>query len=85
MGIPISIKDLYGVSGYKTYAGTPSALPIKWEVEGPIVKNTQKQCALITGKPIQLNLLSGDLELILTGELPIKPMGLKKSSCSWWF
>ncbi len=43
MGIPISVKDLFGVNGYKTYAGTPKALPIKWEKEGPIIKNTQKQ------------------------------------------
>ena len=26
-GMPVSIKDLYGVSGYPTFAGTPKALP----------------------------------------------------------
>ena len=26
-GIPVSVKDLYGVAGYQTFAGSPAALP----------------------------------------------------------
>lgn len=49
-GIPISIKDLYGVSGYPTYAGTPKALPDKWESEGPVVAALRHGLAPIAGK-----------------------------------
>ena len=49
-GIPISVKDLYGVDKYKTRAGTPRELPKKWERQGPIIKNLEHNNALITGK-----------------------------------
>ena len=49
-GIPVSIKDLYGVSGYPTFAGTPKALPEKWESEGPVVAALRHGLAPITGK-----------------------------------
>ena len=49
-GIPVSIKDLYGVSGYPTFAGTPKALPRKWEVEGPVVAALRHGLAPVTGK-----------------------------------
>jgi aspartyl-tRNA(Asn)/glutamyl-tRNA(Gln) amidotransferase subunit A len=77
MGIPISIKDLYGVNGYKTYAGTPSALPIKWEAEGPVVKSTQKQCALITGKTHTVEFAFGGLGINPHWGTPINPWDSK--------
>lgn len=49
-GMPISIKDLYGVSGYPTFAGTPKALPEKWQTEGPVVGALRHGLAAITGK-----------------------------------
>jgi aspartyl-tRNA(Asn)/glutamyl-tRNA(Gln) amidotransferase subunit A len=49
-GIPVSIKDLYGVSGYPTFAGTPRALPEKWETEGPVVSALRRGLATIPGK-----------------------------------
>jgi len=49
-GIPVSIKDLYGVSGYPTFAGTPRALPEKWETEGPVVTALRRGLATIPGK-----------------------------------
>ncbi len=49
-GIPVSVKDLYGVSGYRTCAGTPAALPDKWETEGPVVKSLRRSLAPISGK-----------------------------------
>lgn len=49
-GIPVSIKDLYGVSGYPTFAGTPKALPEKWEIEGPVVTALRRGLAPVTGK-----------------------------------
>ncbi len=49
-GIPVSIKDLYGVSGYPTFAGTPKALPEKWEAEGPVVTALRHGLAPVSGK-----------------------------------
>ena len=30
MGLPVSIKDIYGVASMPTFAGTPKELPCKW-------------------------------------------------------
>lgn len=49
-GIPVSIKDLYGVSGYPTFAGTPRPLPAKWQTEGPVVQALRRGLAPVTGK-----------------------------------
>lgn len=49
-GMPVSVKDLYGVSGYPTFAGTPKALPEKWQSEGPVVGALRHGLAAITGK-----------------------------------
>ena len=37
-GIPVAVKDLYGVAGYPTFAGCPRELPDKWRSEGPVVR-----------------------------------------------
>ena len=50
LGVPVSIKDLYGVNGYKTRAGTPKSSPNKWEVQGPIINTPNIHHSLITGK-----------------------------------
>jgi len=49
-GIPVSVKDLYGVSGYPTFAGTPKPLAGKWQVEGPVVQALRRGLAPVTGK-----------------------------------
>ncbi len=49
-GIPVSVKDLYGVSGYPTFAGAASQLSAKWEAEGPVVRALRQTLAPVTGK-----------------------------------
>ena len=49
-GIPVSIKDLYGVRGLPTFAGSPRRLPAAWECEGPLVAGLTGQHAVIAGK-----------------------------------
>jgi len=49
-GIPMSVKDLYGVNGWPTFAGTPKALPKNWEQEGPVIAALRTQLAVLTGK-----------------------------------
>jgi aspartyl-tRNA(Asn)/glutamyl-tRNA(Gln) amidotransferase subunit A len=49
-GIPISIKDLFAVSGFATYAGSPKRLPPKFEIDGPVVAALRRQLATVMGK-----------------------------------
>ncbi len=49
-GIPTSLKDLFAVAGFATYAGTPKRLPPKFEIEGPVVVSLRRQLATMMGK-----------------------------------
>lgn len=49
-GIPLSVKDIYGVPGYATYAGTTMSLPDKWVRAGPVVQRCLDGFAIVTGK-----------------------------------
>jgi len=49
-GIPVSVKDLYGLSGYPTFAGCSHELPKKWQTEGPVVRALRHQLATVPGK-----------------------------------
>src|SRR5262245_3240042 len=48
-GIPVSVKDLYGVEGLPTFAGSPRELPERWRQEGPLVRKLRQQIAIIMG------------------------------------
>jgi len=50
MGMPVSIKDLYGVAGMPTCGGTPSELPESWQREGPVVQALRRALGIVTGK-----------------------------------
>lgn len=60
-GIPVSVKDLYGVSGYPTFAGTPAALSAKWTAEGPVVGALRQSLAPISGKTHTVEFAFGGL------------------------
>jgi aspartyl-tRNA(Asn)/glutamyl-tRNA(Gln) amidotransferase subunit A len=49
-GIPTSIKDLFAVAGFATYAGSPKQLPAKFEIDGPLVASLRRQLATVMGK-----------------------------------
>ncbi len=49
-GIPVSVKDLYGVRGYPTFAGSPRELPEMWRHEGPVIRALRGQLAAFSGK-----------------------------------
>jgi aspartyl-tRNA(Asn)/glutamyl-tRNA(Gln) amidotransferase subunit A len=49
-GIPVSVKDLFAVAGFPTYAGSPKRLPPKFEIEGPVVAGLRRQIATLMGK-----------------------------------
>ena len=49
-GILTSIKDLFAVSGFPTYAGSPKRLPPKFEIDGPVIAALRRQLATVMGK-----------------------------------
>lgn len=60
-GLPVSVKDLYGVPGYPTYAGTARRLPPQWERAGPVAAALLGQLAVVTGKTHTVELAFGGL------------------------
>ncbi len=60
-GIPISVKDLFGVDGFPTFAGSPKPLPKLWEQEGPVIKALKSQLAMLTGKTHTMEFAFGGL------------------------
>ncbi|WP_237063927.1 amidase [Loktanella sp. M215] len=60
-GIPISFKDLYGVAGLPTFAGSPCALPEVWTAEGPLVAAVRRQLGVIVGKTHTVEFAFGGL------------------------
>lgn len=62
-GIPVSVKDHYGVQGLPIFAGTAQALPDKWQQEGPVVTTLRQQLATITGKTHAVELAFGGIGL----------------------
>ena len=60
-GIPVSIKDLFGVAGYPTFAGCPRELPDEWRGEGPVVHSLRRQLAVISGKTHTVQFAYGGL------------------------
>lgn len=49
-GIPVSVKDIYGVNGFQVFAGSPKSLPPKYAEEGPLIAGLRAQKAIIPGK-----------------------------------
>lgn len=49
-GVPITVKDNIGVSGFETWAGTTSALPAKWAQSGGLIKRLQAAGGVVTSK-----------------------------------
>lgn len=60
-GIPVSLKDLYGVAGLPTFAGTPNALPSAYSAEGPLVTALRRQLAVFAGKTHTVEMAFGGL------------------------
>ena len=60
-GVPVSVKDLYGLSGTQTFAGSPKALPESFEKEGPVVSSLRRQHSVFTGKTHTVEFAFGGL------------------------
>jgi aspartyl-tRNA(Asn)/glutamyl-tRNA(Gln) amidotransferase subunit A len=60
-GIPVSVKDLIGISGYPTFAGCPRELPAAWRREGPVARAIRHQLGVISGKSHTVQFAFGGL------------------------
>lgn len=58
-GLPVSVKDLYGVDGLPTFAGTAHRLPRRWERDAWLVARVRAQGAVVVGKTHTVELAYG--------------------------
>lgn len=49
-GIPVAVKDIYGVPGTAIFAGSSRELPAKWQSPGPLVRCLVDELAVLVGK-----------------------------------
>jgi aspartyl-tRNA(Asn)/glutamyl-tRNA(Gln) amidotransferase subunit A len=49
-GVPVSVKDIFGLAGWATRAGSPRALPAPWNQDGPLIALMRSRFAVFTGK-----------------------------------
>lgn len=73
MGLPISIKDIFGVPGLPTYAGSAHRLPEAWERPGPVVRTTLRQLPVLMGKTHTVEFAFGGLGTNLHHGTPRNP------------
>ena len=77
-GIPVSVKDLYGVAGMPTYAGSRRRLPGRWETEGPLVGALRDERAVIVGKTHMVEFAFGGLGVNAHWDTPRNPWDAKR-------
>lgn len=61
MGLAVSIKDIFAVTGLPTYAGSSQRLPKRWEHSGPVVSALLKQLPSVMGKTHTVEFAFGGL------------------------
>jgi len=76
-GIPISVKDLYGVASLPTFAGSPRALPLEWRREGWLVRRFRDQLAVVMGKSHTVEFAFGGLGVSAHWPIPWNPQNRK--------
>ena len=70
-GIPVSIKDLFAVSGYPCFAGSSRRLPTDpWEQDDPLVATLRRQLGVIMGKTHMVEFAFGGTGQTVVGALP---------------
>jgi len=78
-GAPISVKDIYGVDGLPTFAGTKRELPAEWARDGLIVKKLKHAGALLTGKTQTVEFAFGGLGQNPNWGTPVNPWSGKEA------
>lgn len=73
MGIPVSVKDLFGVQGLPVFAGTDTAFPEMWSRPGPLLRRLQGQLAIVVGKTHTVEFAFGGLGTNAHWGSPVNP------------
>ncbi|MBT6119547.1 MAG: amidase, partial [Rhodospirillaceae bacterium] len=76
-GMLVSAKDLYGVEGYPTYAGSPMVLSPDWSREGFLVRGLRHQLTTVMGKAHTVEFAFGGLGLNPHWGTPVNPWDAK--------
>lgn len=74
-GIPVSVKDIFGVTGFDTYAGSSKRLPEPWTRDGPLVSGVRNQIAAIVGKTHTVEFAFSGLGMNPHWGTPLNPHG----------
>ena len=69
----LSVKDLYGVAGFRTHAGTLEPLPLPFSREGLIVRTLRRAGAIVSGKTRTVPLAFGALGVNEETATPANP------------
>ena len=72
-GIPMSVKDLYGVEGLPTFAGTPRQLPEKWSRDAWLVARLRAAGAITVGKTHMVEMAFGAVGINPHWDTPWNP------------
>lgn len=72
-GVAVSVKDLYGVEGWPTRAGSKRDLPERWQREGFLVKALRSLGAVIVGKTHTVEFAFGGVGLNPGAGTPVNP------------
>ena len=72
-GVAVSVKDLYGVEGLPTRAGSRRALPERWQREGFLVRTLRSLGAVIVGKTHTVEFAFGGVGLNPGAGTPVNP------------
>ena len=81
-GIPVSIKDLFGLNGFETYAGTPHPLPKKWCSEGEVIQSLRNAGAVFMGKTHMVEFAFGGLGTNPHWPTPVNPWSIDEPHVS---
>ena len=73
MGMPISLKDLYGVRGMPTFGGSTQELPEKWREEGPVTEALRLARGVIMGKTHTVEFAYGGVGTNAHWGAPVNP------------
>jgi len=72
-GVPVSVKDLYGVDGLPTFAGTSRQLPEKWSNDAWLVARVRTAGGCIVGKTHTVELAFGGVGINPHWDTPWNP------------
>ena len=73
MGLPVSVKDLYGVPGLPVFAGSDTELPEAYRQAGPVVQAVMRQIGAIVGKTHTVEFAFGGLGVNAHWGTPFNP------------